>query len=103
MMARMMCSIMKMVTPLSRIFLTSSRVSSTSLGRRPAMLSSMRNISGSVAMARAISRRLRSAMVRLPARTLHLLPRLNLLRTSMALSSASDGFAVLMKDPTMAL
>src|SRR6266704_3127466 len=58
------CSIMSTVTPLSRIARITGDISETSCGLRPASTSSSKRSFGSVASARASSRRLRPAMVR---------------------------------------
>src|SRR5664280_1929986 len=67
MITRMLCSMMRIVTPLSWILRTIVIVFSTSAGFSPAKFSSSRRRSGFVARARAISRRLRIPSGRLPA------------------------------------
>ena len=63
MMAFITCSIITMVTPLSRMRETSSMASPTSVGFRPAIISSSISSLGRVAMARATSTRFWKARV----------------------------------------
>ena len=58
----MMCSMMMMVVPLSRIFRIRSIASTSSDGFSPAAVSSRRRSFGRVAIARVISRRFRPAI-----------------------------------------
>ncbi|MBP2679858.1 MAG: hypothetical protein H6Q82_2923 [Deltaproteobacteria bacterium] len=58
----MMCSMMMMVVPSSRIFLMRSMASTSSEGFSPAAVSSRSRSSGRVAIARVISSRLRPAI-----------------------------------------
>src|SRR5690606_25605025 len=96
-----LCSMMRNVRPRSLSCSTSAIARPTSLAFRPAMTSSSRMSSGSVASARATSRRRRSLKVSSPARTAARSASPTSSRTAKARSSASCSFRCRRKAPTM--